>query len=147
MKISHFGKLQTCSLQLYWKWTSLEVFFKDFAYFKEDLFKGTLLTYWFRAQHACLDCCLDWFDILHNLVNLTCLNDIFRRWFSIKATCNRLLSKLSFVFSKNKWFFIIINTLTGFLSKPLELYCIQFKYSPNSLRDPSSHKKVALPFF
>ena len=39
----------------------------------------------------------------------------------MKATRNSLLSKLSWVFLKDRWFFIISNTLKGFLSKPLEL--------------------------
>ena len=48
-------------------------------------------------------------------------NDIFRQWFLIKATCNGSLSKLSWIFLKDQWFFIISNALKGFLSKPLEL--------------------------
>ena len=39
----------------------------------------------------------------------------------MKATRNSLLSKLSWLFLKDRWFFIISNTLKGFLSKPLEL--------------------------
>ena len=63
----------------------------------------------------------DWFNILHNFVNLARLYDFMGRWFQVKTICNGSLSKLSWVFLNNQWFFIIRNTLKGFLLKPLEL--------------------------
>ena len=43
---------------------------------------------------------VDWFDILHNFVNLVCLRDVFRRCFQIRTTCNGFLSKHMWVFLK-----------------------------------------------
>ena len=108
------------------KSTCSEVFFKYFVYFlgipilrnTSEWLLSCIAGLGMLSMHAC---CLNWLDILHNYVNLACLHYILRRRFQVKATWNDLLSKLLWVFLKNQWFFIIWNTLKGFISKPLEL--------------------------